>query len=177
MSRSRYQFIETDRPHFLTCTVVDWTSVFTRPSMAEIVLNSWEYLIKQERIRLHGYVIMENHVHWIASSEDIAKQVATFKSFTGKQGLQVMREEGEERMLRRLRRERSERDGGWKHQLWQEDSHPEAIISEAMMIQKLEYIHNNPVERGYVDDPVHWRYSSARDYKGLVGLLPVDRDW
>jgi putative transposase len=32
------------------------------------------------------------------------------------------------------------------------------------MLQKLEYMHNNPVRRGYVDDPMHWRYSSARDY-------------
>ena len=31
------------------------------------------------------------------------------------------------------------------------------IADEAMMWQELEYIHNNPVRRGYVDDPVHWR--------------------
>nr|VFK81320.1 MAG: hypothetical protein BECKSD772D_GA0070982_13071 [Candidatus Kentron sp. SD] len=34
---------------------------------------------------------------------------------------------------------------------------------EAMMRQKIDYIHNNPVERGYVEDATHWRYSSARD--------------
>jgi hypothetical protein len=32
-----------------------------------------------------------------------------------------------------------------------------------MMLQKLEYIHLNPVKRGYVDETVHWRYSSARN--------------
>ncbi len=46
-----------------------------------------------------------------------------------------------------------------------------------MMRQKLDYIHYNPVRRGYVDDPVHWRYSSARNYAGLPGLLPVMMDW
>jgi hypothetical protein len=35
---------------------------------------------------------------------------------------------------------------------------------EAMLRQKLAYIHDKPVSRGYVDDPVHWRYSSARNY-------------
>ena len=45
------------------------------------------------------------------------------------------------------------------------------------MLQKLEYIHNNPVRRGYVDDPVHWRYSSARNYAGKAGLLDVITDW
>ncbi len=60
------------------------------------------------------------------------------------------------------------------HQVWQEGSHPEQIQGEAMMRQKLEYIHNNPVARGYVDDPAHWRYSSARNYAGQAGLIEID---
>jgi hypothetical protein len=46
-----------------------------------------------------------------------------------------------------------------------------------MMRVKLEYIHNNPVKRGYVDEAVHWRYSSARDYEGRPGLLAVEKRW
>lgn len=62
-------------------------------------------------------------------------------------------------------------------QLWQEGSHPQQITSDEMMRQKIEYIHCNPVKRGYVDDPVHWRYSSARNYAGLPGLIDVATDW
>ena len=64
-----------------------------------------------------------------------------------------------------------------RFQLWQEGSHPQHIQSDEMMVQKLEYIHNNPVERGYVDDPIHWRYSSARNYMGMPGLIEVVTDW
>ena len=46
-----------------------------------------------------------------------------------------------------------------------------------MMWQKIEYSHNNPVARGYVDDPLHWRHSSARNYAGQAGLFPVCTDW
>jgi len=46
-----------------------------------------------------------------------------------------------------------------------------------MMLQKLEYIHNNPVARGYVDDPVHWRYSSARNYARQEGLIELVTQW
>ncbi|MAK90224.1 MAG: transposase, partial [Oleibacter sp.] len=49
--------------------------------------------------------------------------------------------------------------------------------SSEMMRQKIEYIHQNPVKRGYVDQDEHWRYSSARDYAGSEGLLPVDKSW
>ena len=46
-----------------------------------------------------------------------------------------------------------------------------------MMRQKIEYVHQNPVQRGYVDLPEHWRYSSARSYVGQAGLLAVNKVW
>ena len=63
------------------------------------------------------------------------------------------------------------------HQLWQEGSHPEQISGDEMMLQKLEYMHNNPLRRGYVAEPVHWLYSSALNYHGGKGLLDVITDW
>ncbi|MFG6096425.1 hypothetical protein SPB21_14290 [Leptothoe sp. ISB3NOV94-8A] len=47
------------------------------------------------------------------------------------------------------------------------------ICSDEMLRQKLDYIHNNPVKRGYVDNPAHWRYSSYRNYLGEPGLLSI----
>jgi hypothetical protein len=44
-----------------------------------------------------------------------------------------------------------------------------------MLRQKLEYIHANPVRRGYVDRAEEWRYSSARNYAGEAGLIEIDR--
>jgi len=63
------------------------------------------------------------------------------------------------------------------YQVWQEGLQPKLMQSEAMMKSKIEYIHQNPVKRGYVDDAAHWRYSSARDYEGQSGLLEVERFW
>ena len=62
-------------------------------------------------------------------------------------------------------------------QFWQEGVHPELIQGREMTRQKIEYIHQNPVKRGYVDEACQWRYSSARDYEGQEGLLRVYRDW
>jgi putative transposase len=64
-----------------------------------------------------------------------------------------------------------------RYQVWEEGSHPQLIESEIMMRQKLDYIHQNPVKRGYVDQPEHWRYSSARNYAGQEGLIEVMRVW
>jgi len=63
------------------------------------------------------------------------------------------------------------------YQAWEEGSHPQLIETDAVMRQKLDYIHQNPVKRGYVDLPEHWRYSSARNYAGLAGLIEVEKSW
>ena len=45
MSRSRYVILEPDKqPHFLTCTVVEWLPVFTRPDAVQFLLDSWTHL-------------------------------------------------------------------------------------------------------------------------------------
>ena len=49
------------------------------------------------------------------------------------------------------------------YQVWQEGMQPKLIQSEAMMMEKINYIHNNPIKRGYVDEAKHWRYSSASE--------------
>ncbi len=64
-----------------------------------------------------------------------------------------------------------------EYQVWQEGSKPKQITTSKMMLQKLEYIHNNPVKRGYVEIPHHWLYSSARNYEGLSNLMEVTTDW
>ncbi len=47
------------------------------------------------------------------------------------------------------------------HQVWQEGYHPQLISSEEMLFQKIDYMHFNPVKRGFVNQPEEWRYSSA----------------
>ncbi len=49
--------------------------------------------------------------------------------------------------------------------------------NKPMMIQKLDYIHQNPVKRGYVDTACDWRYSSARNYQGESGLIEIVTQW
>ena len=58
MARSRYLILEPDKPHFLTCTVVEWLPVFTRPDSVRILLDSWAYQRANEGLQLFGYVIL-----------------------------------------------------------------------------------------------------------------------
>jgi REP element-mobilizing transposase RayT len=177
MTRTRYKICEQRQPHFLTGTIVGWLPILGRPEAAQIVLDSWRFLQDHKRLEIFGYVIMENHVHLIASAEDLGKEIGDFKSFTARKIIDLLQSRGDRGTLGQLELFRARHKVDREYQFWQEGSQPKVILGDEMMLQKLEYIHNNPLRRGYVDDPTHWRYSSARNYAGLAGLIPVTTDW
>jgi putative transposase len=177
MTRTRYKIYENPYPYFVTCTCVGWQPIFTQPQLVQIVLDSWQFLQEHSRITLLGYVILENHLHSIVKSDDLTKELGDFKSYTARKIIDWFRDRGAQSTLQQLAFYRAHHKPDREYQLWQEGSHPEMIQSDEMMWQKLEYIHNNPVRRGYVDDPLHWRYSSARNYARMQGLIPVTTQW
>ena len=84
MGRSRFTVIN-ESPHFLTCTVVNWIPLFSDPYIAKLLLDSLSFLQNQQRLKLFAYVIMENHLHLLASAAELSKEIGNFKSFTARQ--------------------------------------------------------------------------------------------
>nr|VFJ53766.1 MAG: hypothetical protein BECKFW1821A_GA0114235_104411 [Candidatus Kentron sp. FW]VFJ58537.1 MAG: hypothetical protein BECKFW1821B_GA0114236_104210 [Candidatus Kentron sp. FW] len=177
MPRSRYRILEAHKPHFMTATVNNWLPLFTRPQTAEILLDSWRFLQREGKFTLFGYVILENHLHLIAASPELAANMQRFKSWTAKRLIAYLEETRSRHMLELLTHFKRPNKTRSVYQVWEEGNHPQFIESEEVMRQKLAYIHDNPVKRGYVDLPEHWRYSSARDYLGRPGLIEVCREW
>jgi REP element-mobilizing transposase RayT len=177
MTRTRYRIYETEYRYFLTCTIVGWLAVFTRPEAAQIVFKSWDFLKREKVFRLYGYVILENHLHLIASAPDLSNAIRSFKMYTARQIIDLLESHGAKVLLRQLRALKLRHKTESAYQVWEEGSKPKQIGGDTMMLQKLEYMHQNPVKRGYVDEPVHWRYSSARNYAEMPGLVDVITDW
>ena len=173
MGDTRYRILEQQEPYFLTCTISRWLPIFAYSDVARIVLDSLVFLQDADRLTLYGYVLMENHLHLIASAEDLSHELMTFKSYTSHAVINLLKDTRRTTFLRMLPRPERPDRGERVYQLWQRGSHPKQILTEDMFRQKLEYIHLNPVKRGYVDEPVHWRYSSARNYAEERGLIPV----
>jgi REP element-mobilizing transposase RayT len=120
---------------------------------------------------------MENHLHAIASSEELSKEIGHFKSFTARSIVDFLKKRSAIPLLSRLEALKLPHKDNSTYQVWQEGSHPQLIADEKMMNQKIHYLHNNPVRRGYVDKAADWRYSSARSYEGKRGLIDVVTDW
>ncbi|WP_317125589.1 hypothetical protein [Rufibacter latericius] len=60
-----------------------------------------------------------------------------------------------------------------RYQFWQQHNHPIELNSNFLLEQKLDYVHQNPVEAGFVREPQEYLYSSAIDYAGGKGMVEV----
>ncbi|MPX98099.1 transposase [Salinivibrio sp. VYel6] len=176
MGRSRYKITDPHLPHFVTLTILHWIPVFTRPDTVNILLDALRFL-SRDGLNVYAWVVLENHCHLVLQSQALDRDIARLKSWTARNLIQYLAERNVKQILDQLAFYKKAHKGDRAYQFWQEGVHPELIQNDAMMRQKIEYIHQNPVKRGYVDEAAHWRYSSARDYMGTSGLLAVCREW
>ncbi len=174
-----YKFNDPDGIYFVTFTTVEWVDVFIKPVYFEIILESLKYCQTKKGLAIHAWTIMTNHLHLIISRkgvEELSGIVRDFKKFTSSEIIKAIHEENESRrswMLWIFRSAGQRNPNNKNFQLWQHDSHPEELISNKFIDQKLEYIHNNILETGMVENPEDYLYSSARDYAGIKGLLHI----
>ncbi|HKL18056.1 MAG TPA: hypothetical protein VJ905_03775, partial [Halalkalibaculum sp.] len=95
------------------------------------------------------------------------------KSFTARETIDRFSERNRRWFLKQLASAKLNHKIESTYQVWQESFHPKQVFNNSVMMQKINYILYNPVKRGYVDRPEDWRYSSARNYAGMQGLIPV----
>ena len=169
-----------DGIYFLTLTVVDWVDVFTRPAYRHIIIDSLVYCQQQKGLVLHAWVVMSNHIHMIASTKDdvsLSDILRDFKKFTSKKIIKAIEEEPESRgnwMLYRFEYAGSNDKKIKDYKFWQDGNEAKELVTTEFMMQKLNYLHQNPVRAEIVDKAEDYRYSSAIDYAGGMGLLKVE---
>ena len=110
---------------------------------------------------------MPSHIHFVARQLDgkLNETIRYFKAHVAKQALHLIESEpGESRklwLLHMFRYYAKFQQQNSKYQFWQKTSHPIEMLSPKMLMQKIDYIHNNPVAASLVIDPASWLYSSA----------------
>jgi REP element-mobilizing transposase RayT len=175
MGRSRYKTYKDGHTYFITSSAIQWLPLFAMPALADIIINSLIHQHRNGHMIIHAWVLMETHMHLVATSPDMSAHMRNMKAYTAKCILDYLKEKGPDLFLKQMvfykKRHKVDQD----YQVWQEGIHPKQIIDESMLNIKINYVHYNPVKRGYVDKPEHWRYSSARDYAGTEGLVPIVR--
>lgn len=112
---------------------------------------------------------MPSHIHFISYSENgkLSNILRDLKAFTAKQLIKAIEENPQESrrewMLNKFEYYRGKSPQKQKMQFWKHDNHPFFLYSNKLIQQKVDYIHYNPVEAGFVNQPQEWRLSSANE--------------
>ncbi|HEV8083343.1 MAG TPA: transposase [Chitinophagaceae bacterium] len=178
MSR-KYKFGDSDKLYFISFAVVNWIDVFIRKEYKDILLESWIYCQEHKGLEIYGWIIMPSHVHMIISSkenklEDIVRDMKSHTSTTLRKVIKNhVGESRREWMLMMMEKAGKENVNNNDFQLWQQHNKPIQIMNIEMFHKTLDYIHDNPVEAGFIEKAEDWLYSSAGDFYGKKGLIEL----
>ena len=181
---NKYKFHNPDGIYFVSFSVVGWIDIFIRPIYKHILLESLQYCQKEKGLVIYAWIIMSSHVHLIISKKSnvvLQDILRDFKKFTAfkliGEIMQNPQESRKEWILKMLEIHGQSNSNNTKYQFWQQDNHPIELSTNEMLDQRLNYLHNNPVESEFVEKPEEYLYSSARDYcssKGLIDILLLE---
>ncbi len=173
--RSRYRIYNNEGLFFITSTIIEWIPIFTSEKYFDILINSIKFCQTNKGLRVYSYVILDNHFHMIVKDEYLSETMKSLKSFTAQKIVEQLQNDRKSWLLNQLEFYKLNHKKESSHQVWQESFHPKEILTDDILEQKLDYIHFNPVKRGLVIEPEHWRYSSAGFYyTGTEGVIKID---
>ncbi len=177
MSRN-YKFHNPEGLYFVSFAVVEWVDVFAQNVYKDVLIESLSFCQQNKGMEIIAWCIMTNHVHLIFRSIEGQRPellLGDFKRFTSKAIIKAIKENPQENrrdcMLDQFQNAANQSSNVKHYQFWQHDNKPIELWSNAVIQEKIDYIHQNPVEEGLVFRPEDYLYSSAVDYAGQKGLL------
>ena len=151
------RFQNTGQTHFVTFSCYHRQPKFTTEFARRVFESALERVRSNFQLRVYGYVVMPEHVHLLMSEPQRETLAVALKSL--KQGIG-----------RRL-------IGDAEH-FWQKRYYDFNIRNEVQFVEKLRYIHRNPVRQGLCERPEDWEWSSFRHYAtGCAGRVEIESEW
>ncbi|MBL7903330.1 MAG: transposase [Bacteroidia bacterium] len=153
-----------DRLFFSTYTNLNWLPVLQSEQYKNIVLNSLEFLVINKRVTLYAFVIMPNHIHLIWRMEEghelhtVQRDLLKFTAQHIKYGLVAENHP----LVEKLKVNAADR----KIQIWERNGYSFPLKKQNTILQKLNYIHNNPLKKDWflAETADQYTYSSAKFY-------------
>jgi putative transposase len=157
------RFHQSEQSHFITFTCYHRLPNLKDEKLRDVLVTAFEQTRLQYQFRVYGFVIMPEHVHLLISEPErgtVANVIQSLKISS------AMRSTGL-------------RDGDEQHRpLWQKRYYDRNVRDYDEFVEKLRYIHRNPVKRGLAAEPGNWQWSSFRHYlTGEDGGVEIESRW
>jgi putative transposase len=157
----------TDELYFVTLTVTDWIDVFTRRVYSDFIIENLAWCQQHKNLNIYAYVIMTNHIHMVANVTDgsLGDVLGHFKTYTSKELFKMIanntHESRRDWLIKSFEHAGKYNPQNEHHQFWQNGNYPVLLYSPAVIDQKIDYIHDNPVRAGFVGSAHEFWHSSA----------------
>jgi REP element-mobilizing transposase RayT len=161
---------------------VYWIDVFIRQVYFLILAEAIEHCRTNKGMEVFAYCFMPSHVHLVfrSTNDNPSGLLRDYKGYTAKNLIREIEENPQESrkewLLWMMERAGKKKSNVTKRQFWQHHNKPIELWSSKVIKQKIDYIHNNPVEAGFVTNPIDWKYSSARNYAEDETILKIDNE-
>ena len=161
MPKHLHRYYGSGHFHFITTSCYHRSQLLGTPRRRDLFVRILEEVRARYGFIVVGYVVMPEHIHLLISEPDRG---------TASTIMQVLKQRFARRVLGEWRRRRKPEQGGlWQEafeqgHVWQKRFYDFVVRSEAKRVEKLRYIHRNPVARGLVLEPEQWEWSSYRWY-------------
>lgn len=147
---------------FFTATILEWKRMLKLDKYKDIIIDSLRFLVRDGRVRVFAFVIMDNHIHivWQIQEGHVPHKVQqSFMKYTAQQ-IRFDLVANHPQVLEQFRVDAKDRT----YQFWERNPLSVELWTEAVMLQKIEYVHQNPTRAGLCMRPSHYQYSSASFY-------------
>lgn len=178
MSRN-YKFKDPEGLYFVSFSTVFWIDAFVRLHYFDCLVKNLNFCFEHKGMEIYAWCIMPSHVHLIFKStiQKPEELIRDFKSLTSKRMIALIKENPQESrqewLLNSFKKAGQANGNNINNQFWQQHNKPIELWSAAVIDQKIDYTHNNPVVSGFVENDYEYLHSSARDYAGIKGLVNV----
>lgn len=154
--------ISKDNPcYYLTSVTNKRLPVFQTEKLKRITVKAFDEARKSAEILIFAYVIMPDHYHLITDSNRKISEVSRYiNGITARRIIDYLKENNLKSSLEKLRQETKKRE--YKYSLWEHHPNAFSINNEKTFIQKVNYIHQNPVRANLVEKMEDHLYSSVR---------------
>jgi putative transposase len=155
-----------DQIYFVTFVVKNWYYIFDRHNRFKILEDSFVYCQQHKNLKIYSFVFMINHLHFIAQDPDLAGVIRDMKTHLSKE-MQNNIIATEPEVLKLFQNKDN------SYSFWESSNFPKLIQTEEMFEQKVNYIHYNPVRKGFVNYPEDWKWSSASKIPSKIRITDL----
>jgi REP element-mobilizing transposase RayT len=161
MRDGKFQISRDSQALYITIVAKDRLSVFQTEAIKIITYEALDEARNSGTFLIFAFVIMPDHLHLLTNQpKTCADVLRCIKGITGRRVIDYLKEKDFQTSLAKLRHAEWKRKHA--HSLWQQEKNVFPIFSEAVFMQKVNYIHLNPVRAGLVERAIGYRWSSAR---------------